>query len=68
MMTTLAETTLECIEEDEIECKQIGGSVQDFCAIKDNEVFDLDKNETIEDASVSSERAGSIGRRAEEER
>ena len=68
MMTALVEVTLERIEEDGIECKHIGGFVQDCCAIKDNEVFDLDKNETIEDASVSSERAGSIGRRAEEER
>ena len=60
MMTTFAETTLECIKEDEIECKQLGGSVQDCCAIKDNEVFEFDKIETIADIYVASARAGSI--------
>ena len=58
MMAAPAEATLEMIEEDAIECKQIDGVVQDY-AIKDNEVFEFDK--IIEDVSVTSARAGSIG-------
>ena len=61
MMEALAEATLEIIEEDEIECKQVGGVVQDLCAITYNEVFEFDKIKTIEDVFVTSARAGSIG-------
>ena len=57
-MAATPEATLDIIEEDVIEYKQVDGGVQDYNVLNDNEVFEFDK--IIEDLSTKSARAGSF--------